>query len=224
MGDYGGKPPPPEKPGKPAQPEYGKPGHPDYGKPEQSEYGKPEQPEYGGGEEGRCARIEAEVKAYLDKRRHRRNQMEPCDGKRKEPFKCEPLQIPELEPWVEISWGDSECDCIESDDTEIMYVTVCNPYKNVTLSGFSIEMIEVVDAKGKKVALLPDGTPSIQLVPVGPYCFDDIEPCSCVTRQFIVRLRGALGGQYKMMLRGMCYQACIHGDSEGCFNFHVCQD
>jgi hypothetical protein len=224
MGDYGDKSGPPEKYGdKPAPREkYGdKPDKP--GKPTQSEYATSEQSEYDGGEEGRCARVAADVAADLEKRRHLKNKMVPCEGERK-PYKCEPLRIPELHPWTEISWGDSKCDCIESDDTEIMYVTVCNPYSNLTLSNFTIEKIEVEHVNGKPPALLPDGTPSIQLVPIGPYCFDDIPPCSCVTRQFIVRLRGALGGHYKMMLRGMCFEACIHGDTEGCFDFHVCKD
>lgn len=194
-----------EKPTQPAHPE--KPGH-------------PEQPPQ---EDGRCSKIATEVAAYLERRAKRQNQMKPCEGEQK-PFKCEPLRIPDLAPWTRITWGDSKCDCIESDDTEIMYVTVCNPYENLTLSGLTVELLEVVDANNKPVAVLPDKTPSIQVVPVGPYCFGDIPPCSCVTRQFLVRLRGAMGGKYKLRLRGMCFDACIHGDTEDCFTFEVCQD
>ena len=180
---------------------------------------KPEQ----AAQQGRCRRIAAEVNEYLAGHARKQNRMRPCEGEQKE-FKCEPLRIPDLMPWTTISWGDSPCDCIEGDDTEIMYVTVCNPYSNVTLSGLTIEKIEVVDANGKPVPLLPDGNPCIQLVPIGPYCFDDVPPCACVTRQFIVRLRAAPGGKYKMMLRGICFEACVHGDTEGCFVFEVCPD
>ena len=41
----------------------------------------------------------------------------------------EPLDIPRIAPWISIRWGDSKCDCIEGDDTEIMHLTVCNPYR-----------------------------------------------------------------------------------------------
>lgn len=174
-------------------------------------------------EQGRCRKIAVEVNEWLAKHARRQNLMRPCEGEPKE-FKCEPLRIPDLVPWTSVSWGDSRCDCIEGDDTEIMYVTVCNPYSNLTLSGLTIEKIEVVNANGTAVPLLPDGNPCIQLVPIGPYCFDDIPPCACVTRQFLVRLRAAPGGKYKMMLRGICFEACVHADTEGCFIFEVCPD
>lgn len=50
---------------------------------------------------------------------------------------CRPLEIRPLRPSVAIRWGSSRCDCIEGDDTEIMHLTICNPYSNVTLSASS---------------------------------------------------------------------------------------
>ncbi|MEI9853027.1 MAG: hypothetical protein WDN24_21700 [Sphingomonas sp.] len=52
---------------------------------------------------------------------------------------------------------------------------------------------------GGEVPGLPDGTPSVQVVPLGPVCFGDIPPCrdetpGCVSREFVVRTRGARGG------------------------------
>lgn len=137
---------------------------------------------------------------------------------------CRPLEIPPLRPRVSIRWGNSPCDCIEGDDTEIMHLTICNPYSNVTLSNLVVHQLTVVDANGKPVPKLPDGSPSIQLVPVGPYCFDDIAPCACVTREFVLRLRGAPGGPYRILLKGICFDACFHGDEEACFTFQVCKD
>lgn len=186
---------------------------------------KPEEPQKPGKppQEGRCEKIAAEVNEYLVGRARKHNNMKPCDGAQRE-FKCEPLQIPDLKPWTTISWGDSKCDCIEGSDEEIMYLTVCNPYSNLTLVGFTVEQLKVVDENGKDVLLQANKKPCIQLVPIGPYCFGDIPPCSCVTRQFFLHLQGAPGGKYKILLRGMCFEVCVHADTEGCFAFEVCED
>ena len=173
--------------------------------------------------DARCKRLAAEVNEQLHGLSRLQNHMVPCDGPNPE-FKCEPLDIPRIEPWVTISWGDSKCDCIESDDTEIMYLTVCNPYSNLTLSNVSVQQVLVVDGAGNAVPKLPNGDPCIELVPIGPYCFGDIAPCTCVSRQFLIRLRGALGGKHRILLRGICFDACVHGDNDGCFTFDVCKD
>lgn len=171
----------------------------------------------------RCKRLAAEVNKQLHGLSRRQNRMVPCTGPDNE-YVCEPLDIPRIEPWITISWGDSKCDCIESDDTEIMYLTVCNPYSNLTLSNVTIQQVLVVDGSGKPVPNLPNGNPCIQLIPVGPYFFDDIAPGTCVSRQFLLRLRGALGGKHRILLRGICFDACIHGDNDDCFSFEVCKD
>lgn len=153
------------------------------------------------------------------------NPLRPCDQSQPvdQPH-CLPIDLPRIAPWTSIRWGDSECDCIEGDDTEVMNLTVCNPYRNLTLSNLTIHQIVVVQASGAPVLNLPDGTPSVQLVPMGPYCFDDLAPCVCVTRQFVLRLRGAVPGPYRILLRGICFDACFHGDEEDCFIFQVCKD
>jgi hypothetical protein len=174
------------------------------------------------GGDGRCKRLAVEVNKQLQGLSKLRNKMTPGNGAQ-EP-RHEPLNIPRIEPWVSISWGDSDCDCIESDDTEIMYLTVCNPYSNLTLANVTIQEVRVVDADNKPVPKLPNGTPCIQLVPVGPYYFGDIAPDSCVSRQFVMRLRGALGATHRILLRGICFDACVHGDSDGSFVFEVCRD
>lgn len=151
------------------------------------------------------------------------NSMAPCVGEA-EPRRCEPLELPAIRPQVSIRWGSSECDCIEGDDVEIMQLTVCNPYSNLTLSNVVVHELTVVDSNGGQLPALPDGSPSIQLVPAGPHCFDDIPPCACVTREFVLRLRGAPGGPYRILVRGICFDACFHGDEEACFTFQVCKD
>jgi hypothetical protein len=176
------------------------------------------------GGQRRCRQLAVEVNERLGGVK-KFNPLRPCD-ERQPPEKpeCHPLKMEEIVPWTTIRWGDSKCDCIEGDDTEVMLLTVCNPYNNLTLSGLTIQQILVVDAKGDPVPNLPDGSPSVQLVPIGPYCFGDIGPCSCVTREFSLRLRGAVPGTYRILLRGICFDACFHGYADGCFLFSVCKD
>lgn len=137
---------------------------------------------------------------------------------------CTPLQMDKVAPTYHITWGNSRCDCIESDDLEVMNLTICNPYSNISLSNVTVHKLEVVDGAGKPVPTLPDGSPSVTLVPVGPYCFDDISPCTCVTREFTLRLRGAISGPYKILVSGICYDVCFHNDDKACFQFDVCKD
>ncbi len=172
-----------------------------------------------------CTKIAGAVNEQLGAECKRKvNEMAPCFGEQP-PFKCGPVKFPPFRPWMSIRWGDSRCDCIEGDDTEIMCLTICNPYSNVTLSNMVVQQLTVVDLNGSAVPTLPDGTPSIQLVPIGPYCFGDIAPCSCVSRQFILRLRGAVGNtQYQIRLDGVCFDVCMHLAARGCFTFFVCKD
>jgi hypothetical protein len=172
----------------------------------------------------RCRKLAAQVDEQLNGIR-KVNALRPCDDRQPiEQPRCLPVELPRLAPWTSIRWGDSECDCIEGDDTEVMILTVCNPYRNLTLANLVIHQIIVVDSNGNPVATLPNGDPSIELVPVGPYCFDDLAPCTCVSRQFVLRLRGAVPGTYRILLKGICFEACFHGDEEDCFLFDVCKD
>lgn len=172
----------------------------------------------------RCARLAAQVDERLAAT-PKVNALRPCrDDQPIEQPRCAPVEMPRLAPWTSIRWGDSECDCIEGDDTEVMHLTVCNPYRNLTLGGLTIHQLVVVDANGNPPPDLPDGSPSIQLTPLGPYCFDDLGPCRCVTREFAVRLRGAPPGRYRILVRGICFDACFHGDEDDCFTFDVCKD
>jgi hypothetical protein len=171
----------------------------------------------------RCAELADQVNQQLAQV-PKVNTLRPCD--KEQPIEkppCRPIEMPRIAPWTSIRWGDSKCDCIEGDDTEVMNVTVCNPYSNLTLSNLTIQQIVVVDSNGNPPALLPDGSPSVQLVPIGPYCFGDLAPCTCITRQFVLRLRGAVPGPYRILLRGICFDACFHGDEDDCFVFEVCK-
>lgn len=145
------------------------------------------------------------------------------------PKPCQPVKFPSILPQVSIKWGDSECDCFETNDTEVLCVTVCNPYSNVTLKDLKIASIRVCDENGKDVLPLPDGTPSVQLIPRGPYCFGDIAPCEgeqqhCVSREFVIQTCGAKPGKYRIKLEGICFDVWYHYDSSYCFELKLCKD
>lgn len=144
--------------------------------------------------------------------------------------KCYQADFPSLAPIVNIFWGDSPCDCMETNDLEIMCITVCNPYANVLFKNFSIGRITVVDQNGNPIASLPDGTLSVELHPIGPYCFGDIPACSeengmsCVAREFVVYTRGAISGKYKILLDCICFDVCNSYSLKNCFEIILCKD
>jgi hypothetical protein len=176
----------------------------------------------------KCSEIENEVEAFLETSlKGHVNALTQC-GQEKAIWpgvdQCKPLEIAKIEPTYHITFGASQCDCIESDDVEAMNFTICNPYSNITLSHLTLHRLQVLDGSGQPVALLPDGTPSVEIVPIGPHCFEDIGPCVCVTRQFTLRNRGAKQGPYKIIADGVCFDVCVHQDTSVCFTFEICKD
>lgn len=142
---------------------------------------------------------------------------------------CRPVEFPRIEPCITVSWGDSRCDCMETDDFEVLCITVCNCYTNATFSNFRIGYVYVTTDTGATVPLLPDGTLSVEAVPRGPICFGDIGPCkdgvsTCVSRQFVVLTRGAKGGSYQLKVGGVCFDVVHHYDGEACFQLALCAD
>jgi hypothetical protein len=141
---------------------------------------------------------------------------------------CSEAAFPNLTPAIKISWGDSDCDCLETDDYEVLCITVCNGYSNVLFKNFSIGKITVVDENYNPVPSLPDGTPSVELHPIGPYCFGDIPACgpggnNCVSREFVLFNRGAIPGKYKLRLEGICFDVCKRFAQNDCFEFSLCK-
>lgn len=155
------------------------------------------------------------------------NVLKTCDGEKPRRWECHDVELPQDEPHVSISWGASKCDCLESDDVEIMSITICNPYRNVTLSNLVIPRMRVLMKDGSAVPTLPDGTPSVRIIPRGPICFGDIEGCECVTREFVMENRGAKSGSanpYKIEIEEFCYQVSYCNEGKACFEFVICKD
>ncbi|HBH34805.1 hypothetical protein [Psychrobacter sanguinis] len=142
---------------------------------------------------------------------------------------CKILDLPVIEPCVSIVWGDSKCDCFETDDVETAIISVCNCYSNITLSNVYIGLLTITMEDGSDVPTLPDGTPSVEIIPRGAICFGDIGPCkegesNCISREIVIRTRGAKSGRYKIHIAGLCYNVILVQHHDACFTLDLCQD
>lgn len=187
-----------------------------------------------------CSNVNAFLNEYLGgqcglKRHHLRSCKDVedhdcgCQRGAEEGKGCQEVRYPEVGPCVSISWGDSDCDCMETDDVEVFCITLCNCYSNVTFDNVVVGTILVTDAAGNPVPTLPDGTPSVRVVPIGPICFGSIGPCkdgrpTCVSREFVLWTRGAKGGAYQIHVGPICYSVTYHYQKEECFLVNLCQD
>jgi hypothetical protein len=128
---------------------------------------------------------------------------------------CRKVEEPKIEPCLRLRWGDGRSDQLETEDTEILCITVCNPYSNVTLKDFTLH-VTITDADGTGVAPQADGTPSVMIKPTFMICYGDIPPCdpqkpnqeSCVSREFAFISRGAVPGTYRVYVL-YCFEACF---------------
>ena len=144
-------------------------------------------------------------------------------------YECVPANLPDIKPIISVKWGDSKCDGFETNDFEVLCISVCNNYCNVTFNDFTITRIKITDLAGNPVACLPDGTPSVEVVPSGPICFGDIEPCepekpSCVSREFAINTCGAVAQCYLLSFEGVCFTVSYELQSKHCFVVKLCQD
>ncbi|OLE54514.1 MAG: hypothetical protein AUG51_07970 [Acidobacteria bacterium 13_1_20CM_3_53_8] len=127
---------------------------------------------------------------------------------------CQTVQVPKIVPCLRLRWGDGPQDHLETDDTEVLCITVCNPYSNVVLKNFTLQLV-VTTASGGAVPNQADGTPSVIIKPSFMICFDDIPACnpqkpgqSCVSREVVMINRGAIPGTYKIFVV-YCFEACF---------------
>lgn len=109
-------------------------------------------------------------------------------------------------PCFELHWGNGPQDRIETDDREVLCLSVSNPYTNVTLKDVTVLLAVVTDTVGNPVDILPDGNPSVLIKPSNVICFGDLPPCTSaeaatVTRQVVLISRGAKSGEYLLKIK-----------------------
>lgn len=142
---------------------------------------------------------------------------------------CKEIRFPEVKPCFNLTWGDSECDCMETNDLEVVCITACNCYSNVTFKDLKVGVVFITDENGNPVPPLPDGSPSVEVLPIGPICFGDLGPCkdeeaSCKTREIVIRSCGARAGKYKVNLLAICYEVSKHFYESTSFEIELCKD
>jgi hypothetical protein len=142
---------------------------------------------------------------------------------------CKTLDLSGVRPCVSLAWGDSTCDCFETDDFEVGILSLCNCYENLSFHDVHVAFIDVLNADGSAVATLPDGRPAVQVIPSGGLCFGAIGPCvngqsGCASAEVVIRTVGAKAGPYKLVLRGLCFQIRSTVVVDECLRMTLCQD
>ena len=110
-----------------------------------------------------------------------------------------------LLPCFYYHWGDGSTDRIEEHDTEVFYLTVCNPFSDLQYNGLRIT----------KITLVPDIHPieKIQIVPDRFVVFDCLEACTYQTREFAMITRADnIAGNYKLHV-DYCFESISLTDS-----------
>lgn len=113
--------------------------------------------------------------------------------------KCVTIEMPEISPCFTLHWADSTADQIETHDTETLFITVSNPYDNIGFEGFTITNIVIVPNQ-----ITPNKKDSIDIVPSKMIYYDDLAPCSSLTREYALITRSAAPGNYAIKFE-YCY-------------------
>lgn len=142
---------------------------------------------------------------------------------------CVTLELPTIAPCFSVTWGDSACDCMETNDFERLLIKACNCYSNVAFHNLMIGKLIILDNAGNEVLTLPDGTPSVEVIPSGPICFGELGPCSnntpsCKAREIVIRTRGAVGGNYQLKFENICFEVVNSFNTAECFTLKLCKD
>lgn len=130
---------------------------------------------------------------------------------------CTSLRIPVIEPCFYLHYGDSASDQIETHDTEVIFLTACNPYENIGFKGLRITAITIVPDPGQN----PDGEEYIQIVPDKFICFDCLEKCSCKSRELTLLTRGLPAGNYTINIAFCIDEVVVEGKHKGSNSFSL---
>ncbi|HEX8672425.1 MAG TPA: hypothetical protein VF710_11085, partial [Longimicrobium sp.] len=119
-------------------------------------------------------------------------------------------------PLFTLHWGDGATDQLESHDTEIVYIRVRNPYRNLAWRGLKIFNIRITPNH-----VLPDGENALQLIPAEIVCFDEVGPCSFVSRDFAFLIQNAVVQGYQITFDYCIDETVIVGGGKGRVAFGI---
>lgn len=122
------------------------------------------------------------------------------------------LSIKKLDLCFYLQLTDSPADDIEDDDTEVMYLTVCNPYSNLKIKGLRIIGITLLPTQPIHLA---------QIVPDCFICFDCLDPCSCKSRELAFITRKVPPGAYTIEVEYCVDEVLVTMDLNGKTTFPI---
>lgn len=120
---------------------------------------------------------------------------------------CTHVELPELRPCFELRWGEQADDRLETNEVQVLYLVVRNPYANITFKDLS-----VTATIRAGVATQQNSAAGVVLIPSQPICFSDLLPCnpaqpeqfSYLARELILVAREASSGPYVIELDYTC--------------------
>jgi hypothetical protein len=119
-------------------------------------------------------------------------------------------------PVFSLHWGDGPSDQFESHDTEVIYIRIRNPYRNLVYRGVKVFNIRITPNQ-----TLPDGEDALRLVPARIVCFDEIGPCAYVSRDFAFLIRNAIVQSYRIEFDYCIEETAIVATGDGTVAFRV---
>ncbi|QHI37504.1 hypothetical protein IMCC3317_28830 [Kordia antarctica] len=130
---------------------------------------------------------------------------------------CSTLDLPTLEPCFYLHWGDGPKDQMETHDDEIMYITACNPYGNLSFKGLTITSISIIPTP----TVGNNGNETIQIIPDRLVRLGDLCGCSCVSQALTLLTCGAKPQDYGIHVEYCIDQIVINQDNKGKTHFPI---
>jgi hypothetical protein len=119
-------------------------------------------------------------------------------------------------PVFTLEWGDGPSDHFESDDLEVIYIRIHNPFRNLIYRDITIFNVRITPNQ-----TLPDGDDAIRIIPAEIACFDEIQSCSYVSRDFALIIDHALVGTYHISFDYCIGEIAIVSTEDGSAVFDI---
>jgi hypothetical protein len=122
----------------------------------------------------------------------------------------------DFSPIFSFHWGDGPSDQLEDEDIEVVYISVRNPFRNLVFRGLKIFNIRVSPNQ-----VLPNGEDALQLIPTEIACFDEIGPCSHISRDFAFLIKNAVPQNYQITFDYCIEEMTLTASNDGSASFNI---